>query len=415
MARKIFEPLEMPEAWQTMVSLALNQPAQSDLSECDWELLRTFTVKNNLALLVHAGAQSNLPTEYRNHPKMIEIRLLSKMQRMQSQSRIRALAQIAEAFQAANLPMLSFKGPILAMELYGDPEMRHSCDLDILVDERNMARACKCLQELGYVRKRSVWEQTPKRRALRRRRDEQMHEIFRRDGVTVELHWRICYRFEVAFEALWKERRRCSLLGQPVDALGASENLCYLVTHGAGHGFRQLRWLLEIEALLKKQDFQISEIYVQMKKRGVASLLLETLLLLYRLPCFETPKTICLRDGAETAVEFRKDGRRTVVEWRADVEKDMIGAQRLVKVAASLLRRNNPEEGFDGRIYKHLLPTRGRRPAFLLRLLEPREVELEWIDLPDRLFFLYYVLRPVHFLMRVGKIKRNPASTCQER
>lgn len=393
-----------------MVDLALNQKAEMDYSSCDWDLFKTFTVKNNLASMVNAGAQRSMPAEFRNHPRIIELRLQSKMQRLHSRSQLQALAQIAAAFKRANIPMLSFKGPTLSMELYSDPCMRNSCDLDILVEEAKMADACACLRSLGFQRQNSIWDQSPRRQKLHSRHNPQMHHVFQANGVMVELHWRICYRFEVAFETLWQSRRAYTLLAQPVCTLSQPENLCYLITHAAGHGFRQLRWLLEVYTLMQKEFFQISDLYALMHERGVAMLLLETLLLFYRLPVFSMPERLCIKAEGETVIEFMRKGEKTHVRWQQKAKQEMSGAQKLVKAVYPLLRRNNPEEGLDGRIYKRLLPTLERRTSLILTLLEPRSDDLEWINLPDKFFFLYYCLRPIRFLMRIGKKKRKPAS-----
>lgn len=405
MPEKKLTPMQMPDAWREMVCLALRQSVAEQPSSWDWKALRTFTVKNNMATLVYNGAERELAREYRNHPNMIELRLLTKMNRLQSRSRIQALSQIAGQFQKADIPMLSFKGPLLSMELYEDPELRNSCDLDILVAEKNLTDACCCLQEMGYVRQVSAWDATPKRQAFRQRQGKQMHLLFRKNGIMVELHWRICYRFAVPFDTLW-DSRRCFLLGeQPVYTLGNKENLCYLVTHGAGHGFRQLRWLLEIHTLLERENFCISPLYSLMKQRGVAVLLLEALLLLYRLPGFPMPDRLCI---PEDNIQFQKTGENTILCWEWRVDSEVRRARVLANTAYPLLQRTNPEEGLNGRVYRHLLPTLGNRQIFLLSLFAPDAAELEWLDLPDKLFFMYYFLRPIFFIH--GHRKKKGAS-----
>lgn len=406
MPKKLLKPMEMPQMWQEMVALAQNRTIDSVPSSWDWETFRTLTIKNNLAALVYQGTQENPPPEYRNQPRIIELRLLSKMNRLQSRTRTQALAEIARSFAQREIPMLSFKGPLLSLELYGDPEMRNSCDLDILVGEEDLERACICLQTLGYVRQYSVWDTTPKRRALRQKRGNQMHLVFCKDTVTVELHWRICYRFQVPFESLWASRRCVSLLDQPVSTLGKQENLCYLITHGAGHGFRQLRWLIEIHSLLEKEDFSVSSLYAGMKQRGVAMILLETLMLLYQLPGFSMPDRLCI---PEDSIVFEKTGSAVTVSWGRGADKDLRRARALGKAVYPLLRRTNPEQGLDGRFYKHLLPTLGHRVPFLLSLVAPDTPELEWLNLPDNWFFLYYLLRPVSFL-HGRRAKRDPST-----
>lgn len=405
MPKKNLTPMEMPQMWQEMVLLALDRPITTDPACWDWNQWRTFTMKNNLAAPVYGGGVEALPREYRNHPNMIELRLMTKINRLQSRMRMQALAQIARQFEENGIPMLSFKGPLLSMELYGDPERRNSCDLDILVAEETLQEACRCLETLGYAQQFSVWDATPKRREICRRRGKQMHLLFRKDGITVELHWRICYRFAVPFETLWDSRRCMPLLEQPVYTLGSQENLCYLITHGAGHGFRQLRWLLEIYILLEREDFSLTQLYARMKQRGVASLLLETLLLLYRLPGFTMPDRL---DISQDNIRFQKTEKNTVLFWDRQADRNVHRALRLVKAVYPLLRRTNPEEGLDGRFYKHLLPTLENRPAFLLSLFAPDTTVLEWLDLPDKWFFLYYPLRPICFFHGRRK-KKHPS------
>lgn len=186
----------------------------------------------------------------------------------------------------------------------------------------------------------------------------------------------------------------------------SQENLCYLMTHGAGHGFRQLRWLIEIHTLLEKEGFPVSPLYERMKQRDVAVILLETLLLLYRLPGFSMPDRLYI---PEDAIEFQKTGDMVTVSWGRGAQKDMRRARALVTAVAPLLRRTNPEEGLDGRLYKHLLPTLGQHPPLLLSLFAPDKTELEWLDLPDQWFFLYYFLRPVSFFR--GRRKKKHPST----
>lgn len=403
----------MPCEWKLMVNLAQNKEVETDFSSCDKELFKAYTLKNNLATPVYMGVCDRLPTELHNEPKLIEIRLLSKMQRLQAQSRIAALATISAEFEKANIPLLSFKGTLLSTELYGKPDIRASCDIDILVEQSKLTEAVECLTSLGYEKQTHIWEKTTKRKAMHERRHRQMHYVFHKDGIAVELHWIISYRFVIPFDELWDGRRSFpltnqTLIQQEVSTLGENENLCYLISHGAGHGFRQLRWLIEVYTLMERSDFRLSPLYLTMRERGVASLLLETVLLLYSLPCFEMPEELCITEESITIIKLKNTGTNTSVSCSPKEKRDMTKAIQLVKAVYPLLLRNNPEEGLDGRIYKHLLPTLGHKTVFLFTLFEPDSADFEWIDLPDSLFYLYYILHPVNFLIRrFGNISKN--------
>lgn len=372
--------------------------------------MKRFTLKNNLAILVSQGVQQALPPEYRNQPSLIELRILSKVQRLQSQKQAEELSRLLKQFQEAQIPVIPFKGPLLAQELYGDVTMRNSCDLDILVEPGDLSRASQCLQSLGYEPRRTVWDTTAKRQDFYQRRNPQIHRVFTGNGITVELHWRICYRFAVPFGDIQDSGRQGKLFSQSATLLGQEENLCYLITHGAGHGFRQLRWLLEIHTLLSRADFAVSSLYAKMKQRGVAMLLLEALLLLYRLPGFEMPEKLIILAEETPLLTLERWEEQTVLSWRSSENKEVSNAKNLVNAVYPLLQRNTPEEGLDGRIYKRLLPVLGERPSFLLTLLGPTRDDLEQVDLPDNLFFLYYLLRPALYLRRLRR-KKQPTAT----
>ena len=386
--------IDMPKEWRLMAGLALNKPVDHLIDGIDWKLFQTFTFRNNLSALVTAHAGELLPSQ-RSNPRLIEIRLQTKMQRQLRQQQMAALASIARAFEQEQIPMLSFKGPLLAIELYGSPELRTSCDLDILVDEPMHDKACACLERMGFVEEDSVWNRTPRRRAYHESHQEEMHRVYSCGGITVELHWRICYRFVEPFSGLWDRREERMLLGQKVCTLGHRDNICYLITHGAGHAYRQLRWLLDIYEFLKKEDFTISALYAEMKARGVGMLLLETLLLLYRLPGFDMPDLL----SEDFSMERTPDGLR--LRWESGMDQDVSMAEKLVQAACPLILRNSREEGMDGRVYKQLLPTQGQKRMFILTWFDLRSEDLEWVDLPDKWFFLYYLIRPVHFLWRI--------------
>lgn len=134
-------------------------------------------------------------------------------------------------------------------------------------------------------------------------------------------------------------------------------------------------------------------------------LLLEVLVLLYRLSDFPMPTTLCL---SGQTIEFRKTGQTIRLFWNRDAANDVRKALRLVNAITPLLQRTDPREGLDGRYYKHLLPRLEGHTPFLLSLFAPDTPELEWIDLPDSLFFLYYFLRPVHYLLAHSPIRYRP-------
>src|ERR1700681_921232 len=61
------------------------------------------------------------------------------------------LLRLLELFQAAEIPVIPLKGPVLAQILYGDPVLREFEDLDLLVRKRDVLRALQLLNAHGYA------------------------------------------------------------------------------------------------------------------------------------------------------------------------------------------------------------------------------------------------------------------------
>src|ERR1700682_5572607 len=63
---------------------------------------------------------------------------------------IAELARIAGAFDETGIPLLVFKGAVLAQQLYGDPGARAFSDVDVIVDPVTAEAGEALLQRLGY-------------------------------------------------------------------------------------------------------------------------------------------------------------------------------------------------------------------------------------------------------------------------
>ena len=77
------------------------------------------------------------------HEKLISNRQRGLMQ-------MSLLLQIAKLFTENQITWLSFKGPILSYELFGDAALRSSKDLDIWVPKQDLFLAKKLLEQLHF-------------------------------------------------------------------------------------------------------------------------------------------------------------------------------------------------------------------------------------------------------------------------
>lgn len=390
MPEKILELYKISTELDFMLALAINRKDLRIPRDMDWAQFSVLVEKARIEpLIAHHASKledaADIPVLAGLIQKLPEYRLIAMQQ-------IQHLAMIAKAFAANGIPLLSLKGPLLAMQIYGDPSLRFSRDLDLLVAEEQLEKACECLRDLGYVEEITIYNKTPLRRKLKEADGEEMHRVFLKGNICIELHWRISFRTEESFENLWINRKEARLLGQTVYTLGETDNVSYLISHAAGHGFHRLRWLLDIYELYHQNDFFWEEIWKYI--RSGKALLIETAIVLARIPTFGiihlSIDSFCI-DRRECGVSVSCSK-----EINADVRKGIA----LSDAVYPILVNPSIANGLAGRKYQRMLPTLGRKHS-ILEVFRPSRADLELIDLPDSLYFLYYIIRPFHKLWRM--------------
>ena len=394
MPKKILDCFRTSQEMEYMLSLVLGTPAAQPDESFSWDRFLGFVHKNRLETLCAAGA-AKLPGK--PEPLQTLIRESGAFQQKTLQQ-IRLLAFLAAQLTRAGIRFLSIKGPLLAAELYGDPSLRHSNDLDLLVSESDYKSAREVLLSAGLTeytgRNQKHYE---KEQQHQHEIGEDQHEVFMIGNLIVELHWRISFRYPVSFEELWENREQRMLLGQPVNCLGKLDNLIYLICHAAGHGFSRLRWLTDLYTLFLRGGFQYTELYEQMRIKKAEAFLLETLLLLYRLPSIPMPSI------SNEFFTIRREENRVYFTFHGSLHTPALRACHLTDLLVPLVLTDQNPQGLAERRYMHMLPVVGRNVTvftYLYKLIQPKQAELERFHFPDSLYFLYYIVRPFYKLWR---------------
>ncbi len=164
-----------------------------------------------------------------------------------------ALGEILTALAARDIAAVPFKGPVLALEAYGDLAAREFADLDLLLRPRDLAPAQEALGGLGYVPEYTL---APAQEAAMLRARTQYHVLLFHPerAVAVELHWKSDpdHPVEADTDAWWASRPRLDFQGSEVLAFTPSELLLVLCIHGSKHHWSRLAWLADVAALLGK-------------------------------------------------------------------------------------------------------------------------------------------------------------------
>jgi hypothetical protein len=101
------------------------------------------------------------------------------------------LARLRSELGAHGIEFIPMKGVMLSIQLYGDPGMRSTRDLDLLVKPESLDKADGVLRRDGYKRKFPDFEPTPKQKDWMHR--HQVHCVYYHEQrqQLVELHWRL--------------------------------------------------------------------------------------------------------------------------------------------------------------------------------------------------------------------------------
>jgi hypothetical protein len=142
---------------------------------------------------------------------------------------------IATALEAAGVPNVPLKGPLLARALHGDPGMRHARDVDVLVARKDFGRAIDALNPLG-------WRPEPGQATDPALHVRLLHEAGLPD---IELHWRVHW-YEAEFGA--RSLARAERGPDGVRRLRTEDDLAALMLYQARDGFAGLRHPTDIAA-----------------------------------------------------------------------------------------------------------------------------------------------------------------------
>jgi hypothetical protein len=295
---------------------------------------------------------------------------------------VAVLHRVLATFEAAGVPVLAYKGPVLAKVAYGDVGGRAFSDLDLFARRADVAAAADALADLGFaLDTETAFSPADVVRGGHVVRPPAEFRFVHPDGGAVELRWRLGSRvrpFPLRFEDCWRRRTTVIVGGRPVRTFDPADRLLVLARHGAKHHWNRLGWVVDVAALLERVRVDWDVVADRAAALGGRRVLATCALLAADVA--DAPVPAAVLDAA------RADGaaRRTAAEAAADFDASPLTAAFGVDP-----RR---ERAVDVR----LCDTGRARLGVLARLaFEPQEVDARSLPLPRTLHRLYHLVRPV--------------------
>ncbi|HXX56331.1 MAG TPA: nucleotidyltransferase family protein [Candidatus Nitrosotalea sp.] len=236
----------------------------------DWSRLLNLAeehgVVGHLAARLPGLDEAVLPAEIRQ--------AVVERHRTQLFSTLRIVAELfylLKLFETRGIPVLVVKGPVLAIQAYGDPGIRNYGDLDFLVRQHDIRAATESLQAAGFqaaVPLSAIDAGKIPGQYLFKKTDTKL---------IVELHNDLTLRYfprRLPLEGLFDRRILVRLDTQEVPTLALEDVLVYICVHGATHLWDRLSWIADVAAFVVRQtdiDWQAS--LVRAKEVGAERML----------------------------------------------------------------------------------------------------------------------------------------------
>lgn len=365
----------------------VRQLVQSDA--VDWNFFLRQTSRHGVSGLVHdrisrlCDATSQMHDVFPRIPEKVLCKLEEERRRIMwsNMNRMQELLQVVKSLGEVGIPVLPFKGPVLADRYYADLAFRQYGDIDLFVLREDMLRTKRVLLDRGYAPYREL---TPSEETAFI--DSQMaYEFVHPDsGVIIEVHWALLHDihgFRLQPETVWERKIPLHIGGYSIQTFAPRDLIIYLAAHGSKHGWYRLLWACDMDRVVRTHLDDVNWQSVLATARSVGGARALRLGLFVANRWLRTPIPLALIETVQADDKLTDMTEYVEARWLfADIRpKDDTVAAR-----ATFLAYTRERLWDRWAYYKHLVGL----------ALKPTEKDRAMIDLPPKLSFLYYAVRP---------------------
>lgn len=286
----------------------------------DWQAVGAMIARHRVELSVtrvlRQAGWPDVPLELRQSLEQAEKRVL-----LQGLTQIAQTERVAARLLDEGVRFFVLKGPPLSVALFGAATVRQSRDIDMIVERADIPRAAAVLRELGFERGAAKDASLGSEDDLRKLMEIDHHFKFthRPTATLLELHWQAVghdlYPLPVA--KLWEERRTVRVHRLELPVLPDDVQMIYLACHGAKHAWFRLKWLLDIAAIVARQEpGDLQRIGIRAREARLGALFSASLLLAHGL--LGAPVDASILAAAERDRTARRLARFAIVALSGD-------------------------------------------------------------------------------------------------
>ncbi|GAB3668701.1 hypothetical protein GCM10028791_44000 [Echinicola sediminis] len=323
-----------------------------------------------------------------SHLLRAQINLQEQLNHRIAKEYIAVIHQLQGIFDQENLHACFIKGMPVGMEIYQGEIFRTGRDIDLWVDPKDFEKLLSMLQKMGFKTLVDFDKLNTKQKShiLSVSRDLNLYKVVQPGiSIIVEIHTSIdnkTGRFTLDKSLRDYSFKKIDFYGTPVSVLGFEDHFLFLITHGAEHGWFRLKWLFDIvNGLERFNKEELQSLRQRAKTIGNINHLDQVLDLMDHYGFSnELPKRRSTKMNLDLLLHFINS---TEQEVQSSVRHKFIYLfYQFQQIKSSRLK--------DRRLYMKFMTSKN---------------DWDLVALPEKLFWLYYPLRPGFVLFR--KLRRQ--------
>lgn len=353
----------------------------------DWEYLLAQAAENSIVPLLEkqlrAVAPDSVPSVHMEWLKSARRTNVVRCLFLASQ-----LTKILAQFESAGIQAIPYKGPVLAIQAYGDVTLRDFDDLDIILRQSDMPKANAIMLALGY-QARFPWILANGGNSSMVPGEYNYRDDSRR--TMVELHTERTFRHfprRADIDDFATRLEQVEFAGTGIVCFSPEDTLILLCIHGAKDFWERLSWVADISELIQAHSLVWEEVFA--RSEAIAA-----------------TRMLCV--GLSLAGELH--GAPLPAQVSDRIRRDKVAASVASQVSLRTLSRGLAPLSAAGRFRFRSRMVRGHFTGlrYAMRLaVVPAEEDWEMIRLPASLSPFYLALRPLRLLRKYGWISRSP-------
>ncbi|MBI4647130.1 MAG: nucleotidyltransferase family protein [Bacteroidia bacterium] len=297
------------------------------------------------------------------------------------------MKKISDLFNAGGIELYFIKGIALSALLYNNSEARSSRDIDIFINDNDMdiIKADKLLRNNGYFRFVPVCEADSMLFKIYRKNYKHFKYKCQESAHLLEMHWKL-HNYDTLYPNIIKDISGNYILvnidGINIKTLLPEDYVLYLSIHGARHNWGQLYWLLDLAVIIDNWKINWKDIYSKANRHNMLRSVSSGLILTNRLFGSSIPENF--------TNSYIKNNNATRLIVNNSLKVICSGYLGMGKIRHFYLSFKS---------FLFIKPGLRHKLNIFLSLLTSYH-DWEVLPLPEKLFFLYYFLRPFLWFYR---------------